>query len=215
MYTVLPGNQGWAAWSQRTPSRCRIACLSEYSTQKDLHSDQSCPEYNETSVKPARGVLQKLPPHPFPEQEPIPHEKYWSGSHLLPGSHCVFLLLKWAPALAANSRQGGTLLPRHTAGSSVPIMLQKAALMCLLKFYRGHTYHLTPYNQPCALGAHGGGGITTAEKSLFEIQSSSCICRVPVPFYGKGGRVIFFILSKSVNFPEHFLLRKPLCYIVI
>lgn len=27
--------------------------------------------------------------------------------------------------------------------------------------------------------------------------------------------MLFFTLSKSVNFPEHFLLRKPLCYSVI
>ena len=43
---------------------------------------------------------------------------------------------------------------------------------------------------------------------LFEIQSSPCMCRVPLPFQGQGSRVFVFILSPSVNFPEHFSLKK-------
>ena len=58
------------------------------------------------------------------------------------------------------------------------------------------------------------GNITTSEKSVFEIRSSPHTRRVPLPFYSKGLRVLVFILSKGVNFPEHFLL-KPWCCIII
>lgn len=46
LWTVCLGTGGWGGWSERTPSRCRITCLREYSKQRDLRSNQSQSEFN-------------------------------------------------------------------------------------------------------------------------------------------------------------------------
>lgn len=102
-----------AGWPLRTLSWCRISA--SVNTTKGSITAQIRADKNATI-----GPLQSLSefcnhsvPHCFREQELILHEKY--RSHLL-GHHCVFLQLKSASALAANSRRRSTLLSCHPAG---------------------------------------------------------------------------------------------------